>query len=276
MNKLFLLTIVTLLWACSKSSSGEEVQPEVEQKLSFSIGIKERTDVTNLRVGKEIPIEVTEITDTHKGTDFVYVLRALGNDATRHQVLGVDYALKVKSGIGFRDVDRFEIIDTDNLPSFVIVPKVAGTFQIDFHLQKYDKINNRNVGEPIAKQVIFSAVKINFDFPAWEIRGSSTWNHSEHRRQFKFSIDDGNREYDSYLSNPLSTRRYDYVTYYDGQTKSGEFMAGHQYEFRDHIDTKKGPKKMNEMPQTLTIEITQHLHSGLKNIIRYENVPLEY
>lgn len=53
-------------------------------------------------------------------------------------------------------------------------------------------------------------------------------------------------------------------------------MAGHHYEFRDHIDTKKGPKKMNEMPQTLTIEITQHLHSGLKNIIRYENVPLEY
>ncbi|WP_155284158.1 hypothetical protein [Capnocytophaga felis] len=276
MKRNFLLFVLLLtIMSCNKSPS-EEVQPKIEEKLSFSMGIRESVNVTNFRVGSHIPVDVTEIVDSHKGNDFIYQLRVVGNDATRHQVLGVDYDMRVKEGSVFKDVASFEITDISKMPSFVIIPKVPGTFQLDFYLQKYDKTNQRNVGEPIAKQLIFSAVKINFSFPATEVREADFWNHSVHRREFKFSIDDGNREYDTYLSNLSSSKRYEYYTSYDGQVRQGEFVQGQWYEFRDSIERKKGPTPIQEMPQTITIYITQYLNNGLKNIIKYENVQLEY
>lgn len=275
MRKILTLTFVLLLWACSKSST-EEVLPTVEEKIAFSMGIREGINVTNFRVGDYIPIDLTKIMDNQANEGFTYILKVVGNDATKHQILGVDYALKVREKLGYRDVNRFEITDVSKLPSFAIVPKVSGTFQLNFQLQKYDTANKKNVGEPVNQQLVFNAVKINFHFPTEEVRSSNFFRHSIHKREFKFSIDDGNREYDSYLSNYASSKRYEYVTYYDGQEKRGEFSVEGKFDFRDYIETEKGPKPLNEMPQTVTIEIIQYLNSDVKNIIKYENVRLEY
>lgn len=273
-RKLLILPIILVFWGCSKSSP-EDNPVVVEGDVSFSMEIK-NADVSNFRVGNEINVDVTELTDATGGSDFVYMLKPVGNDATRHQVLGVDYALKLKEGDAFTDVSIVEIIDVKDLPKLKIIPKVPGTFQIDFELQKYDRATKRYVGSPQKKQLVFSVVKINFYFPTQQVRKAGTFNHSVHRRAFKFSIDDGNREYDSYLSNYASSKRYEYITHYDGQTKSGEFSVEGQFDFRDGVETIKGPVPMNEVPQHVTIEVTQYLNNGLKNIIKYQNVQLEY
>ncbi|MDO4228517.1 MAG: hypothetical protein Q4C98_01770 [Capnocytophaga sp.] len=275
MRVLLLLSIASMLWACSKSSSEDE-QPLADDQLSFTIETSEGVNVSNLRVGNQIPIELKEITDSQAEEGLIYMFKPIGNDATRHQVLGTDYAFKLKEETSFRDVSYVEIVTKNDLPKFVIVPKVPGTFLLEFQLQRYDPNTKKFVGNPVNKQLVFNVVKINFHFPTQETRSSGTFRHSIHRRDFKFSIDDGNREYDTYLSNYASSKRYEYITHYDGQTKSGEFSVGGQYEFRDNIETKKGPIPMNEVPQTVTIEITQYLQNGLKNIIKYDNVQLEY
>lgn len=277
MKTYFLLSVALIAMAsCSKNSSGEEVQQQAEGELSFSIGIREGVNTTNLRAGDQIPIDITEITDTKGGANFKYMLKTTGNDATRHQVLGVDYTLAVKEGKTLTNTSIIEIANPKELPEIVIIPKVPGTFHLNFEFQKYDSKTKKYVGTPITKQITFSAVKVNFSFPVTQVRDSGFWQSSIHRREFKFSIDDGNREYDTYLSNSTSSKRYEYVTYYDGQTRSGEFVKGQWYDFRDHIESKKAPISMNNVPQTISIIITQHLNNGLKNIIKYENVPLEY
>lgn len=139
MKKILAITAVLLISACSKKSNQEDVpQPPVEDKISFSFGVKEGINTSNFRVGVQIPVDVTEITDTKSGSNFTYVLKPEGKDATLHQVFGEDYVLRVKDGDGFKDVDRFEITSVADLPSFIVEPKVAGTYQLDFTLQRYD------------------------------------------------------------------------------------------------------------------------------------------
>lgn len=275
MKKFLIFTAVLFLGACNKSSQEEEPN-STNENLSFSLNIQEGLNISNLRVGNHIPIELKEINDSNPESGFIYVLKPMGNDATRHQVLGVDYDLKVKKDNKLTDTSFIEIENVNDLPTLVIIPKVAGTFQLDFQLQKYDPTSKKYVGNIVEKQLVFNVVKINFHFPTQEVRTSGVFRNSVHRREFKFSIDDGNREYDLYLSNYTSSKRYEYVTHYDNQVKSGEFSLGNQIEFRDYIENIKEPKPMHEMPQTVTIEITQYLNNGLKNIIKYENVQLEY
>lgn len=121
-------------------------------------------------------------------------------------------------------------------------------------------------------------VNINFSFPTAQVKKAGWFfgQHSVHKREFQFSIDDGNREYDSYLSNFSSADKYEYITYYDGQTKSGVLEVGTYHHFRDNIETEKGPIPMQNVPQYITIEVVQYLKGGTKNIIKYENVKLLY
>lgn len=275
MRRLLLLLTASMVWACSESSS-EDDQHLVDDQLSFTVDVREGVNVSNFLVGNQVPIEIKEFTDSQTDNSLVYRLQVIGKDATKHQLLGVDYVLKVKGEDSFTDVSYVEFPNRNDLPELIIVPKVPGTFQLEFQLQRYDPNTKKFVGNPINKLLVFNVVKINFHFPTQQVKERGLFNHSEHKREFKFSIDDGNREYDTYLSNYTSSKEYVYTTHYDGQTKSGEFKVGGQYEFRDAIQTKASPIPMNEVPQTITIEITQHLQNGLKNIIKYENVQLEY
>ncbi|MDO5104364.1 hypothetical protein [Capnocytophaga sp.] len=249
------LMVLVIMTSCSKNSDDSKPQLQTEGLTSFSMGIREGVDVSNFRVGYQIPVDVTEIIDAKPEQGFIYKLKVVGNDATRHQILGVDYALKLKQEEGFTDVSLIEITDLKTLPELVIVPKVPGTFHLNFELQKYDTATKKYVGEPLKKELIFNAVKINFyvsfSFP---------------RLEFKFSIDDGNREYDTYLSNTTSSKKYEYTTLFEGISKSGDFLVGTQYDFGSGL---------NIEGKTITIEITQYLNNGLKNIIRYENVKIE-
>lgn len=248
------LMVLFVMTSCSKNDDNQP-QSQTEWLTSFSMGIREGVDVSNFRVGYQIPVDVTEIIDVKPDQGFIYKLKVVGNDATRHQILGVDYALQLKQEEELRDISLIEITDLKTLPELVIVPKVPGTFHLNFELQKYDTATKKYVGEPLKKELIFNVVKINFyvsiSFP---------------RLEFKFSIDDGNREYDTYLSNTTSSKRYEYTTHFKGVTKSGDFLVGTQYDFGSGLSIEG---------KTVTIEITQHLNNGLKNIIRYENVKIE-
>lgn len=257
------LAVVFTMWSCEKPNNTTNNTDNEEQKddLSFSVSFKYKNRVANIKTGDNIAFDI-EITDNKPEENIVYKFKPVGSDATKHQILSKDYTLRVHN----KEVDNIEIKDIRRATEFIITPNVAGTFKLNFELQKYDTVQKKFIGDIVSYELIFNVVKIDFDFPTWQT-GWGVWH-----RAFKFKISDGDREYDDYLQNKGSVRRHEYATYYDGQHKQGDFIENEWYEFRDEVTKTWAIPKLEDYPKTVTIIITQYLDNGSKNIIEYKDI----
>ncbi len=257
------LAVVFTMWSCEKPNNTTNNTDNEEQKddLAFSVSFKYKNRVTNIKTGDNIAFDI-EITDNKPEENIVYKFKPVGSDAAKHQILSKDYTLRVHN----KEVDNIEIKDIRRVTEFIITPNVAGTFKLNFELQKYDTVQKKFIGDIVSYELIFNAVKIDFDFPTWQT-GWGVWH-----RAFKFKISDGDREYDDYLQNKGSVRRHEYATYYDGQHKQGDFIENEWYEFRDEVTKTWAIPKLEDYPKTVTIIITQYFDNGTKNKIEYKNI----
>ncbi len=285
-KKLSLVIVLIALFSCNDDNVVVNEPKIPEEKLNFNLVTDNRN---NIQVEEHIALKVENITDSNPSEDIVYKLRPVGNDATKHQQLNNDFALQIRSKhydssssgskttkYVYKDIDLFTIARGEKTPSLYIMPKKAGTYKLSFTLQKYNTKTEEYVGDAVTKEFIFNAVKINFAFPTKQTQSPSFWHHSKHRRWWKFSIDDGDRKYDNYLSNTNSATSYTYKTEYDGQTKYDKFAVNTLYDFRDSVEREILPADIADYPQTVDITITQFLKNGTKNIIEYKNVELIY
>lgn len=281
MKKLLVVASVAIvLVACSKKSSpgAEEVEPVVEEKLEFSLAFAEGTSLNNIITDATLPVVVSGITDSHPKEDIIYVLRAMGNDATKHQQITKDYLMLSNNGgtASNEQIDRMEVTDATGSVMFFVQPKVPGTFQLDFELQRYNTTTKSLVGDSVSKTLIFNAVSFSFYLP-FRYHEKSGWfdGDSEYEQWYYFAINDGERENDNYLSNTNSSERYECFSTYDGVTKGIETLElNKDYVFKDNHRT-RWRVDLATIPQTIDIKVVQYLKNGTKNIIEYKNVPLK-
>ncbi|MDO5607974.1 MAG: lipoprotein [Capnocytophaga sp.] len=282
---LVVATAVIVLTACSKKSSPgeEEIIPVVEETLDFSLAFAEGTTLNNIITGRELPVVISGITDSHPQADVIYVLTPAGDDATKHQQRGKDYQMVVSEGRGvsvfdfikWTQINKMEVTDVATPSTFYVQPKVPGTFQLDFELQRYNTTSQSLVGEPVTKTLVFNAVQFNFYLP-YRFHNKPGWfdGDSTHEQWYYFSVDDGERENDTYLSNTNISERYEISSVYEGVTKNFSGLElNKDYEFKDSHRTRWRVDLLS-IPQTIDIRVVQYLKNGTMNIIEYKKVPL--
>ena len=280
MRKIFVLTALAVLalGACKKKdvTPDKGKDPEVEQgDFSFKLDFTFKEEYASIKLGDLIWINLT-ITDSKPEKNVVYRLYPVGNDATKHQIMMDDYSILIKNpnpktpSQWYKEVKYVEVKDISAINSFIIKPEVAGTFQLEFSLQKYDTIQKKFIGNQLNTEFRFNVVQFFIESASWS---KGFWPILTWYRNFGFRIYDGNREYDDYLQEKGIVLKHEYKAEYDGLEKSGDFKENERREFRDEWSGNKESKLQN-FPPTMNITITQYLQNGTKNVIVYKNVPV--
>ncbi len=258
-----------------------EKEDPISDKVDFDYNRHFRN---NILVGEKVTFQITEITDKDYNENVIYKVKTLGYDATKHQVFGEDFTLQNKNG-GAVD-NNFEIKDKNNISPLYFIPKKPGTYDLEVSLQKYDVSKKENVGEPVIKYIAFFAVKITFDFPTKLKKKRPV--KDDYLMSFMFSIDDGERFKDNYLSNEKSTKSYTFRTEYEGEkiseSENEDFVINKMFAFKKNpvefthdkvwdkdFDEAK-TKELEKHPKTVNITVIQNFKDGKKNIIEYKNV----
>lgn len=299
MRKIFVLTAlaVLILGACKKKDITPDNQgkdPEVEEvkdDLDFKLGFVDSKKISNLLINMPILFNI-EITDTAPEPNILYRLKPIGNEVTKHQKFKKDYTLKsfnnhwTHIGEILKDADQIEVKDISDSPKLAIVPKVPGTFQLYFEMQKYDTVQKKNIGKPVVRPIAFSAVDIQFLFPVKQVGWKTKLGtkKDKYQRFFVFKIYDGDKENDKYLSDKVTVSKYTYFTRQsDGAEFKGDFVASkakgphHEMEFRHSVVWENQHPDLASFPQTVDITIYKHNEKGeVTQTIKYEDVALKY
>ena len=282
MRKIFILTALAVLalGACKKKdiTPDKGKDPEVEQgDFSFKLDFTFKEEYASIKLGDLIWINLT-ITDSKPEKNVVYRLYPVGNDATKHQVMTDDYYILIKNpnqqtpSQEYKEVKYVEVKDISEPNSFIIKPKVAGTFLLEFSLQKYDTVQKKFIGSQSHTEFRFNVVQFFIESASWH---KGPWPLWTWYRNFGFRIYDGNREYDDYLQDKGIVLKHEYKAEYDGLEKSGDFKENERREFRDEYSRFGGDEpKLKDFPPTMNITITQYLQNGTKKVIVYKNVPV--
>lgn len=285
MRKIFVLTAlaVLMLGACKKKDITPDNQgkdPEVEEvkdDLDFKLGFVYKEMVSTLLSKTNVWISVA-ITDTAPEPNILYRLKPIGNDLTKHQNFKQDYTLKSfnKNGDFFnklKEVDYIEVKDISDDPKLIIFPKVPGTFQLYFEMQKYDTVQKKDIGKPVVRPIAFSAVDIKF----YTLTRNNPEKPKLRQRFYLFSIFDGNKANDKYLSDYDEVQGYTYKTSQpDGGGFTGVFSASkkkliNRMEFRHNDEQKKYDPPINHR-ERINIKIIKHLKDNNTVEIEYKNV----
>lgn len=285
MRKIFVLTAlaVLMLGACKKKDITPDNQgkdPEVEEvkdDLDFKLGFVYKEMVSTLLSKTNVWISIA-ITDTAPEPNILYRLKPIGNDLTKHQNFKQDYTLKSfnKNGDFFnklKEVDYIEVKDISDDPKLIIFPKVPGTFQLYFEMQKYDTVQKKNIGKPVVRPIAFSAVDIKF----YTLTRNNPEKPKLRQRFYLFSIFDGNKANDKYLSDYDEVQGYTYKTSQpDGGGFTGVFSASkkkliNRMEFRHNDEQKKYDPPINHR-ERINIKIIKHLKDNNTVEIEYKNV----
>ena len=201
MRKIFILTALAVLalGACKKKdiTPDKGKDPEVEQgDFSFKLDFTFKEEYASIKLGDLIWINLT-ITDSKPEKNVVYRLYPVGNDATKHQVMTDDYYILIKNpnqqtpSQEYKEVKYVEVKDISEPNSFIIKPKVAGTFLLEFSLQKYDTVQKKFIGSQSHTEFRFNVVQFFIESASWH---KGPWPLWTWYRNFGFRIYDGNRE----------------------------------------------------------------------------------
>lgn len=285
MRKIFILTALAVLalGACKKKditpdNQGKDSEvEEVKDDFDFKLGFVYKEMVSTLLSKTNVWISIA-ITDTAPEPNILYRLKPIGNDLTKHQNFKQDYILKSfnKNGDFFnklKEVDYIEVKDISDDPKLIIFPKVPGTFQLYFEMQKYDTVQKKDIGKPVVRPIAFSAVDIKF----YTLTRNNPEKPKLRQRFYLFSIFDGNKANDKYLSDYDEVQGYTYKTSQpDGGGFTGVFSASkkkliNRMEFRHNDEQKKYDPPINHR-ERINIKIIKHLKNNNTVEIEYKNV----
>ena len=131
-------------------------------------------------------------------------------------------------------------------------------------------LNGQKVGNPLYYDVLFSAVSLNLWITQqqWCFFGLNC----EFGRTFRMIIDDGDEQYDDYLTSE-NGKSHSYITNHDGEILDGGYINV----LEEKPFSIYHRAKINSMPHrsgtaVREVKIIQTLSDGNTNIISYKNV----
>ncbi|MCL5247730.1 hypothetical protein M4I21_18095 [Cellulophaga sp. 20_2_10] len=278
----YIIAVILLLTACSKNDDGaSELDINHNSKYTLTAGIN-KLSMSNLQVDDLLGCNI-KIENFDGSENVVYVLKPVIGSQLKHQVNKLDYNFIEKTGpvevvtfSGTKSVysygTRDSIVITSANSDFYLEILKPGTFELSFTLQKM--IKQSYVSDISEESLLFNAVKIN----AWtfyrETRDSGLFNHSEKTRYYRFNIDDGEQDYDKYLTNENGISHTYSVTYGDDSEYKNNFVVSEELLFKDDKTTESSaPAISNFIIENL--KITQTFSNSPSNIIDYKNIKIE-
>ena len=269
MKKIILLLLVIITISCSKDAPVTVVIPPT----SFTVTADPNRTMNNLVVNDRIGYTV-KIENFDTNPNVYYVLKPKMGNATKHQINGTDFYFQTRyeSGGGLFPSVSYDNVNEITIRSaesrFYILIARPGNFQHQYILQKMNLDTKEN--EPAVQDVLFNAVKIRAWSTTQQIASGGVFSSSEHRRFYYFSIDDGDQQYDNYLTTD-NYKTHTYNASYDGVGIGGNFTADSDYKFRIDYDRVGGPVAISNYTIS-EIKITQNITSVAANVISYKNI----
>ncbi len=266
MKKVITLVVLTFMFSCSKDDLGETVAESPILPTAFTILSDPNKTMNNLVVGNRIEYAI-KIENFDTNPDVLYVLKPIVGNASKHQLNRTDFNFQtLEPNDVYKSRDSI-IIKNSNTKMYLQILR-PGTFQHEYTLQKM--ISNKKINAVAKQPILFSAVKINIWSPTVEVVEGNFWHSSEHLRYYYFNIDDGEEQFDNYLTNSDS-KSHVYLSNYEGGEISGGFTAHNTFIFKNSVHEFSAPVPIytyviNE------IKITQNITASPVNIIRYNNI----
>ncbi|MDO5104328.1 hypothetical protein [Capnocytophaga sp.] len=279
MKKIRIITSIFFLAFASCSKGGndtEDTPPPVIDPDAFSFSIKNifnhpEKNLTNIQVGDYIPFAI-EIGDTQDNAS--YSLLLIKENQKHHQTLGKDYELyvdnekgeKQKMNIQKNDALNYVVFDKKGKHYFYIKPLLPGTFKHVYELQK--QVDGKIVGSSKKQEILFNSVLLSVWFEREETQSAGLFQHSKHKNNFYFKIDDGIEQDDTYLTSQNGiTQRY-YIEY-DGKVHEGDFNQG-TIKFTESHEQEVSPPAVHNRKVDKII-IRQLMPSKRQEEIKYYN-----
>ena len=272
MKKYTLLFSLLLLFSCTfqeelESSTDASVQT-VNLPEKFIITQDPDRTINNIRVGENLLFNV-EIINFDTNPNVSYVIKPLSIEQKKHQIKNVDYYFQQQTSNTTYPYETVEnMVIKSNKSKFYLQILKPGNFQHVYSLQKM--VNGEKVGNPLYYDVLFSAVSLNLwvTQQQWCFFGFNC----EFGRTFRMIIDDGDEQYDDYLTSE-NGKSHTYTTNHDGEILDGGFINV----LEEKPFSIYHRAKINNMPHrggttVREVKITQTLSNGNINIISYKNV----
>lgn len=244
------------------------------QTPSIDWSLSTQNNLSNLQVNDRISIDF-EIRDQDTARA-VYILKPETQNAVFHQKIGIDYKLQThlsnEDGDQYNDVQQIELTSKNLRGKFYIKILKPGNFQHKYTLEKY--VNNQKINEK-SIDFSFNAVEIIAWTYSVRIKAPGFFNHSEHRRFWKFVIHDGIERFDHYLTSN-NGKTHTYAALYKGHWHTdgdGSFSAETEKQFRFHEDREVSPVPVTSYNLD-QINIRQVQPDGTINNIVYKNIPI--
>ncbi len=283
MKKIFICIILsTLFLSCKDKETLTEnpvIKKEVlpEPKLNFEIEEVSRNNIL-LNNNPHIKLEISDFPDlSDLGENEVYKIELEGKDSQKHQVLDSDFNFCILENGKYINITAYNINKESDYKNLYIKPLKAGSYALNFKLQKYNTKSNNYIGKSAVQSILFNCVKVYFRFPSEMISKANIikW-HRDYRRMWFLKLDDGKQPTDTYLSNYDLSKEYILETNYDGDNrKTTNYKVGNEHKFRWDYDSESDPINYRDssiFPKTMNITVTQKLKNGRLNIIEYKNV----
>lgn len=269
---LFFIFFITLI-SCGRDAAKsveEEMVTTPSPELVFELSTVGNT--SNLQIGDRLEVLV-EVGD-ESTTGAYYILKPKTDNAVFHQKIGYDFLLhEIKdSAEPETQVNHIKILPSELKRKFFIEILRPGSFQHEYILEKY--VDNRKVSSS-TRSILFNAVKITAWTCAVQLRNGTLFRSSLNRRYYKFVIDDGDEQFDSYLTSSTKIEQT-YEVNYAGEwhtEANGSITANQEKSFRWE-EEREG--KDPDVPATVISElkIKQVLSDGTINNISYTNIPV--
>ncbi len=273
MKKITLILFLLLLISCSSDNSTRNSTSAVTT--NFSISRDQNRTYDNIQVNEILNYKIT-IDNFDSNPNVTYVLKPISTDARKHQIKNIDYLFQQKV-VSPNNPNTFQLETKDSIKiktkfsDFFLKILKPGNFQHVYTLRKM--VGNKYEEEPVEKNVLFSAVKINLRYIQTS-RGCGFLGWSTcYDRSYKISINDGDEQFDDYLTSG-NGKTHTFETIHNGEVFIGgnitssnsevDFSVGHQ-----GINSNNPPHSTNILDE---LKVIQTQANGSFSNIRYRNI----
>ena len=260
--------IMFLVASCSSDDDIVLSEKEVENPIPIPSKLELRfvrasgdSDISNLQVGDSVIVGY-KITGENLQEDEAFAITPLSGGPVSHQVLGEDYDCYYRK----QKVESFHTSDQEG--EFTLHIKKPGNFRHVYELSKVKKDSLILPAQQLAKgEIFFNSVRIvAYSYEVRTKKGDIS-SHSRWDTYYKYFIDSGNEQYDTYLEGLNSQFHYNNLI-----SNQSDFQNKTSRDFHP-VQRSKGSGGKYRVYMIDKIMFKKQVN-GLETNIEYKNIPV--